>query len=1205
MVHDCAAQIMLPMSYDACVVCHIFVMHVVRAEQGAFFPLPFYFMGYTRLKGSLFECQKRERMPNNFITNASEDNSLKERMHTLIRHSQELKFLVGFFYFSGWGELYQALQARDDLHLKILVGLDVDNRLRQAVEIADPQANARTQDELVGRFFASLQTALQDETLDGPEFYEQVGFFLRLLEEGRLEIRKTLDPNHAKLYLFRFNKVGQELVNAPGSFITGSSNLTKAGLFSQQEFNVEIRDYGWKAAEAYFDDLWDFSVPVSAEEKHRRQIIRIVRRQTQVAAITPFEAYALVLKTYLDLMEQKQLRPSVKRRMEARGYRVYRYQEEAVQQALTVLDEYGGVILADVVGLGKSVIASWLARERDGRGLVLCPPALMGDPATKATGWHKYLNDFGLHDWEVYSLGALDKAQDYLAQYGDDVRTIIVDEAHRFRNEDTEAYERLSQICANRAVILLTATPFNNTPADIFSLLKLFTPPGKSTLTLDEDLAARFGRYNSEFRKLSYILRHHDAGGQKQKRAERYCADIFAAPLPVDLARVRRRVRQLSAEIRSVIAPVVIRRNRLDLKRDPLYAQEIADLSAVADPHELFFELTPEQSAFYDQVINEYFGEDGRFRGAIYQPFTYEHRGRLEDLDEESNRAYLQQRNLYDFMRRLLVKRFESSFGAFARSIENFIRIHERVLAFITNSGGRYILDRQLLEKIYAAAPDEIEAALDDFLARLDEKEKPNPRHDRIYVLDDFADKQGFLDDIQADLDLLRTIQDRIQALDLVGDDPKARRLVKALQTIVDAPPAPGEPRRKVVVFSEYLDTVQHIAPWVEEAFPGRVLVADGGYGKAFFAELLANFDASHPAEKQRDDYDILIATDKLSEGVNLNRAGAVIDYDIPWNPTRVIQRLGRINRIGRKVFETLYIYNFFPTRQGADVVQSREIAAQKMFLIHNTLGEDAKIFAPDEEPSPADLFARLNRNPEDEEEESLLTHIRQRFFAIREAHPELVAGLDDFPARVKTAKMHEKDELLVFRRKGLQLFVHYAPDTAAEKNAVQALTLDESLEHIVCSPKTPRLALSPRFWPAYETVKKHREHVPMPDSETSLQRKAEFNLRSALQHQAAALQEDLPFIRTLLRDLKEFQTLPKYTLRRLTAVEMTPQAIPQEVQRFRRELDTLRRALGEDYLERLEARLRGFRSEIIIAIENQATLATLEGAQDEKSVAQ
>ncbi|NPV87887.1 MAG: helicase [Anaerolineae bacterium] len=1127
-------------------------------------------------------------MAHNFITNAQQKN-LKERIQSLIRHSCEIKFLVGFFYFSGWQELYQALKAKDNLTIKILVGLDADLHRGQVLETADPNAAISTQQELVGRFFASLRTALRDEALDTQEFYEQVVFFLHLLEQGRLQIRKTFDPNHAKLYLFCLDEAGRSLTNAGGRFITGSSNLTRAGLVGQHEFNVEIGDYGWEDAEAYFDDLWEASLPLSEVDDRKQHITRIIRRQTQAAEVTPFEAYALVLKTYLDLMEQKSLRPQVKRLMQARGYQVYRYQEEAVQQALTVLEEYGGVILADVVGLGKSVIASWLARERNGRGLVICPPALVGDPQTKSTGWYKYLSDFGLYDWDVYSLGALDKVQEYLAQYGADITTIIVDEVHRFRNEDTEAYERLSQICTNRGVILLTATPFNNTPADIFALLKLFIPPAKSTLTLDEKLAARFARYNSEFRRLSYILRYHNSGGESQERAEKYYSDIFELSPPVGVVQTQRRVRQLADEIRAVIEPVVIRRNRLDLKCDPLYAHEVTQLSEVANPIELFYELTPEQSAFYDQVIHDNFGENGRFRGAIYQPYAYEQRRQLAQLDEEGNFIYQQQRNLYEFMRRLLVKRFESSFGAFAQSVHNFIHIHQIVLAFIEKTG-KYILDRELIEKIWQEDEETIEEQLQQFAERLAARENLDPRHDHIYIITQFDEAKQFMEDIRSDLDLLKNIAARVETLGLVAKDPKSRRLVQAVRKILETPTKTGEPRRKLVIFSEYLDTVKHISPVLEGAFAQRVLVASGSFGKGFYDDLIANFDASCPKDKQHDDYDILLATDKLSEGVNLNRAGAVINYDIPWNPTRVIQRLGRINRIGRKVFEELYIYNFFPTEQGAEVVKSREIAAQKMFLIHNTLGEDAKIFAPDETPSPAELFKRINRNPEEEEEESLLTTIRREFFAIQEQHPSLVKGLSDFPARVKTAKAATQNELLVLRRKGLQLFIHGVSDTLSENPEVHPLTLEEALQCIRCLPETPCQPLSGRFWPIYETIKTYREHTPMPHSEQSLLVKAENNLRSALEKHAADLQDHLPFIQTLLRDLKEFQILPKYTLRRLTIVEMNGEVSQTQLARFRSELEALRQALGEDYLERIEQRIKEFRSEIIIAIENIAT---------------
>jgi len=555
-------------------------------------------------------------------------------------------------------------------------------------------------------------------------------------------------------------------------------------------------------------------------------------------------------------------------------------------------------------------------------------------------------------------------------------------------------------------------------------------------------------------------------------------------------------------------------------------------------------------------------------------------------LDEEGNFTYQQQRNLYEFMRRLLVKRFESSFGAFAQSVQNFIRIHEIVLAFIEKTG-KYILDRSLIEKIWEEDEESIEEHLRQFAESLSQKEILNPRHDRIYIIDDFDEPEQFLNDIKADLNLLNTIAARVHELELVDKDPKSKCLVKAVKSIVENHPNNNDPQRKVVIFSEYQDTITHIAPLLEQAFPERVLVSEGSLSKGFFNDLLTNFDASYPKSDQCDDYNILVATDKLSEGINLNRAGAIINYDIPWNPTRVIQRLGRINRIGRKVFETLYIYNFFPTEQGAEVVKSREIAAQKMFLIHNTLGEDAKIFAPDETPSPAELFQRINRNPEEEEKESLLTVIRREFFAIKDKYPELVNGLADFQPRVKTAKLSNKNELLVFRRKGLQLFIHTVPDTHEENLSVNPLLLKDALEHIRCLPDTPRESLSQRFWPAYEAIKAHREQTPMPHSEQSLIVRAENNLRSALEKHAADLQEYLPFIQTLLRDIKEFQILPKYTLRRLTVVEMKEKVSRDGLEQFRSQLETLRRALGEDYLERIEQRVKEFRSEIIIAVEN------------------
>ena len=167
-----------------------------------------------------------------------------------------------------------------------------------------------------------------------------------------------------------------------------------------------------------------------------------------------------------------------------------------------------------------------------------------------------------------------------------------------------------------------------------------------------------------------------------------------------------------------------------------------------------------------------------------------------------------------------------------------------------------------------------------------------------------------------------------------------------------------------------------------------------------------------------------MLASDKISEGFNLNRAGLVINYDIPWNPVRVIQRVGRINRISRKVFNDLYIVNFFPTERGAELVKSREIASNKMFLIHSTLGEDAKIFDIDEEPTPSGLFNRIQQNPDEHEEESFYTKALKEYLKIKRAHPELIFALKKYPPRIKVAKRYSENELLVFMRKG-RLYIH------------------------------------------------------------------------------------------------------------------------------------------------------------------------------------
>lgn len=204
-------------------------------------------------------------MANNFITNNKQQKTLRGRINTLISISDELKFLVGFFYFNGWAEIYKSLQKKPEQRLKILVGLQVFQHAGTIVEYAENLEEEFSNDEVFQNYLVSLGFALNNEEMDTEEFYNQVGFFVQMIEDGRLEIRKTENPNHAKLYLFQLNEDQAEKQSMEGQFITGSSNLTRAGLSNQEEFNVEIRDYGYPDAVKYFDELWERAVPITEQ----------------------------------------------------------------------------------------------------------------------------------------------------------------------------------------------------------------------------------------------------------------------------------------------------------------------------------------------------------------------------------------------------------------------------------------------------------------------------------------------------------------------------------------------------------------------------------------------------------------------------------------------------------------------------------------------------------------------------------------------------------------------------------------------------------------------------------------------------------------------------------------------------------------------------------------------------------------------------
>ena len=501
--------------------------------------------------------------------------------------------------------------------------------------------------------------------------------------------------------------------------------------------------------------------------------------------------------------------------------------------------------------------------------------------------------------------------------------------------------------------------------------------------------------------------------------------------------------------------------------------------------------------------------------------------------------------------------------------------MHLLVKDFIDKTG-KFILDRSFIDRIKNFEFEDIESNLEKYAAG--DLKRKTPKNNEVYNIDTFHRRQEFLDDIDSDIQLFKDVQKRLKELKLVENDPKQEEIIKKIKHLLA-----NEPNRKIILFSEYVDTIHHLEKRFKSEFKNEVLVCDGKVSKDLARHLNSDFNAQYNKGLKTNHFKILLTSDKLSEGFNLNRAGAIINYDIPWNPTRVIQRVGRINRIGSKVYDELFILNFFPSLKGADIVKSREIAQQKMFLIHNALGEDAKIFDEDEEPTPASLGSKINSNPQEEGEVNTITKIRNLYADLQNKHPEIIEKISQLPPRVKTAKSYPRYELNVLRRKGLSLFAQTVGNE--ESRIIKEIDFEELLQKIECTIDEPTLKLSSVFWNLYEEVKEFKPKYKMGRTEISLEQKAEANLKKSLKILKNLNFENLNFIQMLIKDLRYYHTLSIRSIRRIGGQELSDEK--KSIRSFLEEITYLKKQLGENYLDVIESKSKGKNKEVIIAIEN------------------
>lgn len=628
--------------------------------------------------------------------------------------------------------------------------------------------------------------------------------------------------------------------------------------------------------------------------------------------------------------------------------------------AKKILDEYGGVFVSDVVGLGKTYISAMLAQQLDGRTLVLAPPALLDK--NNPGSWPNVFEDFHVPQTGFESIGKLD---DILKRGVEKYTNVFIDEAHRFRTEATPTYEKLAQICRGKRVILVTATPLNNSPKDILSQIKLFQNGKNSTIPNVRDLEGFFGKLEKHLKNLD----------RKNNR------DEYLQIVQSNAKNIREKV----------LKYLMIRRTRSEIGK--YYAEDLREQNLkfpeVSDPEPLFYQFGPEENEVFTKTIQLLAGD---FTYARYKPLEYY----VGDKKEGEVQA---QKNLAKFMKILLVKRLESSFYAFRLSLERFIHSYERFIQEFQR--GNVFISKKYINKIFEWLDDD------------------NPEGIQQLIDEDKADKlnaadfsENFIKDLESDLQILKEVHSLWQR---IRRDPKWEMFNQILTSKAELK------SNKIVIFTESKETATYLAGKIEKDLSEKVILFSGESSQATREIIIANFDAR--AFQPKDDFRILVTTEVLSEGVNLHRSNIVVNYDIPWNPTRLIQRVGRVNRIDTK-FKTIHTYNFFPTDESNDLIKLKEAAEAKIQAFIEMLGSDARLLTDGEEVKSHDLFNQLNSRKtitgENENEESELEYLKE-IRELRDKNPELFARIKHLPKKARSAKPYpvENNALLTYVRKG------------------------------------------------------------------------------------------------------------------------------------------------------------------------------------------
>ncbi len=958
------------------------------------------------------------------------DEKILDALKRSLKDAPRADFCVGYFNLRGWKLIHDEIEqfsGNQGSCCRLLVGMQrlPKDELHHALALGSK--NTRIDSAEVTRLRKRVAEDFRQQLLMGtPTNEDEIGLqkLKNQLQSQKLIVKLYLrHPLHAKLYL-----IPQNHVNLPAIAFLGSSNLTFSGLSGQGELNVDILDHdATKKLQTWFDERWDDNFCVDISE----QLAEIIEQSWATAELIP--PYYVYLKMAYHLSQEA--RDGLSQYQVPPEFNLFEFQEAAVRIAAHHVNRRGGVMVGDVVGLGKTLVGTAIAKicEEDFgfSTLIICPKNLV-------PMWEDYKDTYGLRAKVMSISRGIKDLPNVPARF----RLVLIDESHNLRNREGQRYAAIKEYIeqSDSRCILLTATPYNKTYLDLSAQLRLFVPEdrdiGIKPETLIKDLGGEM-QFNLNYpqtpiRTLSAFEKSEYSEDWQQlmsrymvRRTRSFIKDNYAQ---TDSSNGRKYL-EFSNGTRSYF-PIRIPKTACFTIGNP-----------VTDPYAQLY------SDRVVDVINSLFLPRyglGNYKNEQHTPcLTPEEQRILDSLSRAGQR-------LLGFCRTNLFKRLESSGEAFIQSLERHI-LRNYVYLYAIDQDQPIPIGTQDAEFLDTRNNDEDSDSLSSLDTDIETQEEESTEDDEFDLINALAQQEDqykqkaseiyelyrtkyrkrfkwlrpslFYEQLRADL--LSDALSLMAVLNQTGQwqaekDQKLARLIELLTK--------DHPHDKILIFTQFADTAYYLEKALKKAHLHHLAVATGSSHDP--TAIAYRFSPKSNKKQVNDELRILIATDVLSEGQNLQDCAIIINYDLPWAIIRLIQRAGRVDRIGQEA-ETILCYSFFPADGVEHLINLRGRLINRLQQNAEVVGMDESFFEDNVNQVIVDLYTEKSGVIDDDEdrEVDLTSEALQIWKNATDANPSLAKKIEDLNNVIYSTRHHVPTP---YEPEGVMLYLRTAEGTDA-----------------------------------------------------------------------------------------------------------------------------------------------------------------------------